>query len=154
MNITVDAPSRAEANAAFLLDWQKNWDGPCFCYEYHFWKHQLFDTAGLELAKRIYEDIEVYRENDINGLIACGSLRSFFPNGFAYYVFARKQYDASLTYEEILEDYYFISELGSRNPTITIKALMEKADELGFDIKHTAYILKGIQKWMKYLKLY
>ena len=36
--------------------------------------------------------------------------------------------------EKILEDYYFISELGSRNPTITIKALMEKADELGFEI--------------------
>jgi hypothetical protein len=49
----------------------------------------------------------VYRENDINGLIACGSLRSFFPNGFAYYVFARKQYDASVTYEALLEDYYF-----------------------------------------------
>ena len=91
----------------YFKEWKKGWSGPSLCYEYHFWKHQLFDLAGLELAKRIYEDIEVYRENDINGLIACGSLRSFFPNGFAYYVFARKQYDASVTYEELLEDYYF-----------------------------------------------
>ncbi len=102
-----NAPTDLDTFLAYFREWKKNWHGASLCYEYHFWKHQLFDTAGLELAKRIYEDIEVYRENGISGLIACGSLRSFFPNGFAYYVFARKQYDASLTYEEILEDYYF-----------------------------------------------
>lgn len=34
----------------------------------------------------------------------------------------------------ILDDYYFINELGNNDQTITIKALLEKADELGFKI--------------------
>ena len=36
--------------------------------------------------------------------------------------------------ESIVEDYYFINELGNNNPTMTIKAIMEKAKELGFEI--------------------
>ena len=58
------------------------------------------------LAKRIYEDIECYKENGIDGLIACGSQRSYFPTGFAYYVFARKQYDISLSFDDILKEYF------------------------------------------------
>ena len=99
-------PMELDEFLAYFKEWKKVWGGSSLCYEYHFWKHQMFDFSGLELAKRICEDVGVYLENDINGLIACGSLRSFFPNGFAYYVFARKQYDASLSYEELLEDYY------------------------------------------------
>jgi hypothetical protein len=99
-------PVELDEFLTYFKEWKKVWHGSNLCYEYHFWKHQMFDVSGLVLAKRIFEDVDVYLENDINGLIACGSLRSFFPNGFAYYVFARKQYDASFTYEELLEDYY------------------------------------------------
>ncbi|MBQ9151132.1 MAG: DUF4838 domain-containing protein, partial [Clostridia bacterium] len=91
---------------AHFEEWKKTWKGANLCYEYHFWRHQTYDLSGQILAKRIFEDIEVYKSRDIDGLIACGSERSFFPNGFAYYVYARKQFDLSLTYEELLEDYY------------------------------------------------
>ena len=99
-------PKDLDTFLAFFKEWKKVWDGSCLCFEYHFWRHQMYDFSGLELARRICEDVEVYLENGLNGLIACGSLRSFFPNGFAYYVFARKQFDSALTYEEMLEDYY------------------------------------------------
>lgn len=102
-----NAPTDLDTFLAHFKEWKKVWNGASLCYEYHFWKHQLFDLAGLNIAKRIFEDIGVYMKHGINGLIACGSLRSFFPNGFAYYVFARKQFDGSLTYDELLEDYYF-----------------------------------------------
>ena len=57
-------------------------------------------------AKVVYDDIHVYKTNDIDGVIACGTQRPFFPNGFSFYVFARTMFDTSLTFEEILEDYY------------------------------------------------
>jgi hypothetical protein len=60
----------------------------------------------LALAKRVFDDVETYSSIDVSGMVACGSLRSFFPNGFAYYVYARKLFDLSLTYEELVEDYF------------------------------------------------
>ena len=54
----------------------------------------------------INDDIKLYRENDVNGIIEDGSQRSFFPNGFAFYTYARTLFDTSLTYDELLEDYF------------------------------------------------
>ena len=99
-------PKDLDTYMAHFEEWKKTWKGANLCYEYHFWKHQMYDPCGLALAKRIFEDIEAYKAHGVDGLIACGSQRSYFPNGFAYYVFARKQFDLSLTFEELMEDYY------------------------------------------------
>ena len=34
------------------------------------------------------------------------SQRSFWPNGFAFFLYGQVQFDTSLTYEELLEDYF------------------------------------------------
>jgi len=91
---------------AYFADWKKTWDGTSLCYEYHFWQHQHYDPSGMALAKRIYEDVGVYQGVGIDGLIQCGSQRSFFPHGFAYYVHARTHFDRSLSFEEIAADYF------------------------------------------------
>ena len=99
-------PRDLDLYMAYFDQWKQLWQGNNVCFEYHFWRHQINDLSGQVLANRIFEDIEAYKARGVDGLIACGSQRSFFPNGFAYYVFARKQFDISLTYEELFEDYY------------------------------------------------
>jgi len=74
-------------------------------YEYHFWRHQAYDLGGVKLAKRINEDVKVYKQYDVNGIIEDGSQRSFFPTGLAFYTYARTLYDNSLSAEEIAEEY-------------------------------------------------
>ena len=92
----------------YLDEWKKSgWHGGVASFEYHFWRHQHFEPSGIELAKRIYEDAEAYDAHGVNGMIACGTQRSYFPHGFGYYVFARKQFDLSLSYDELKEDYFF-----------------------------------------------
>ena len=91
---------------AHFKEWRKVWKGACLAFEYHFWRYQYCDPSGMFVAKRIFEDIECYKENELDGLIACGCVRSFFPTGFPYYVFARKQYDISLSFDDILKDYF------------------------------------------------
>ena len=91
---------------AHFKAWRKVWHGACLAFEYHFWRHQYSDPSGMFVAKRIFEDVECYKENGLDGLIACGCMRSFFPTGFPYYVFARKQYDISLSYDDIMEEYF------------------------------------------------
>lgn len=99
-------PADLDEYMAYYRDWRRVWQGDAFCFEYHFWRHQMLEPSGLLLARRIYEDIVAYKDNGIDGLIACGSQRSYFPTGFAYYVFARKQFDLSLSFEALTEDYF------------------------------------------------
>ena len=99
-------PSDLDEYMAYFDKWKDVYNGSSLAFEYHFWKHQVFDFSGQQLAKRVFEDIEAYKARGIDGLIACGSQRAYFPNGFAYHVFARKQFDISLSLEELAEDYY------------------------------------------------
>ena len=99
-------PKGFEENIAYYKEWQKSFDGDRFVFEYHFWRHQNYDISGRMLAERIYDDIKGYRELGEDGIIECGSQRSFFPNGYAFYTHARALFDDSLSLEEIEEDYY------------------------------------------------
>ena len=56
-------------------------------------------------ARLISEDVKLYKNNGVNGIIQDGSQRAFFPNGLRFYTYARTLYDTSLSYEEIEEEY-------------------------------------------------
>ena len=101
-----DLPADLEEYFAHFAEWKKTWRGANLCYEYHFWRHQAFDLSGIQLSKRINEDVKVYKAYDINGIIEDGSQRSFFPTGLAFYTYARTLFDTSLSADEIAEDYF------------------------------------------------
>jgi len=98
-------PNTLTGNLAYYNEWRKSFHGTAIAYEYHFWRHQYYEVAGIELSKRINEDIKAYKQFDINGVIEDGSQRSFFPSGLTFYTYARTLFDSSLTAEEIREDY-------------------------------------------------
>ncbi len=100
------SPRSAEENLAFLRSWQKTWKGPSFSYEYHFWKHQYRDVGGIAIARRIFEDIRSLPLMSLSGYVEDGSQRSFFPNGFAIYVYAEALLDEAVTWEELVDDYF------------------------------------------------
>lgn len=99
-------PATFEASLDYFDEWRKIWNGNSISAEYHYWRHQCADITGLMQAKVIYDDIQAYIVNGIDGIMACGTQRPFFPNGFSFYTFARTMFDASLSFEEIKEDYY------------------------------------------------
>ena len=87
-------------------EWKKSFSGDAISFEYHFWINQYYDMSGLQIAKRIYEDVAYYREIGLKGLIENGSIRGFFPNGLAFYTYAAAMYDGRLSFDAIVEDYY------------------------------------------------
>jgi len=99
-------PGSLEEYFAYFEEWKKMWKGAAFSYEYHFWWHQCCDLSGIRLSQRINEDVKAYKKYGVNGVVQDGSQRSFFPNGLAFYTYARTLYDTSLSAEEIAEDYY------------------------------------------------
>ena len=87
-------------------EWQQICRVPAMLYEYHFWLAQYLDPGVLSFARVIYDDIQNYRKHGLNGLINDCSQRSYFPNGFAFTVYGQAQFDNSLSFEELLEDYF------------------------------------------------
>ena len=100
------SPKTAEENMAYLKEWKKQWDGPTFSYEYHFWTHQYRDPSGLYIARRIYEDICGLQYIGLDGYVEDGTQRTFFPNGFVAYVYAETLVNRDIPFEDIVEDYY------------------------------------------------
>ena len=99
-------PASLEEYLAYFAEWRRFWSGGAFAYEYHFWWHMACDLGGIALAERINEDVKAYKANEVNGVVEDGSQRAFFPNGLAFYTYARTLFDTSLSAEEIAEDYY------------------------------------------------
>lgn len=102
-------PGSVEEYFVHLNNWKKTWHGSCIAYEYHFWRHQYYDVPGINIAKVVSEDVKAYAKHGLQGIIQDGSQRSFFPNGFAFYTYARTLFDISLSYDELLEDYFSVA---------------------------------------------
>ena len=88
----------------------KEWQDICgvraFLYEYHFYVNQYHDPGSLSFARVVYDDIINYKKNGLNGLVNDCSQRSFWPNGFAFFLYGQVQFDTSLKFEDLLEDYF------------------------------------------------
>ena len=103
----IEIPKEYDITYTHFMNWKKNaFSGASVSYDYHFWRYQYFDVAGIELSKVINGDIKFYYDNQINGAIEDGSQRSFFPTGLCFYTYARTLFDKNLSQEEIAEDYF------------------------------------------------
>ena len=102
-------PKNLEEFFALFDGWKKVWSGDNISFEYHFWRAMWMDISGIDIAKRLNEDVKVYKQYGIKGILQDGSQRCFFPTGLALYVYARTLYDDSLSYEEIAEDYFSVA---------------------------------------------
>ncbi len=99
-------PETLYAALCYLNEWDRAYKGDKIAFEYHFWRHKAYDITGLQIAKRIYEDVRAFEDFGVNGIIQCAAYRPYFPNAFAYYVNAMTLYNKNLSFEEIRE-YYF-----------------------------------------------
>ena len=87
-------------------EWQDKCRVRAMLYEYHFYVNQYMDPGVLRFARVVYDDIINYKKHGLNGLINDCSQRSFWPNGFAFFLYGQVQFDTSLKFEDLLEDYF------------------------------------------------
>ena len=99
-------PETLTENIEYLKDWNKSYRGLKIAFEYHFWRHNVLEPTGVGLARRIVEDVKAYKAQDIDGMIEDGTVRCFFPNGYALYAAARSMYDITLDESDIAKDYF------------------------------------------------
>ena len=99
-------PKSINEYVAHARGWTDTQHIPFFMYEYHFWLVQYRDLGIFDSAKIIYNDIRGYRKHGCSGMIEDASQRSFFPNGFNFYVYASTLFDTSVKFEDLVENYF------------------------------------------------
>ena len=64
--------------------------------------------------------------------LADGEVSEPIVSQFGYHIIR----NAGMTSDVLLDDYYFMSDLENNYPSMTLKAIMDKGEELGFEIKN------------------
>lgn len=99
-------PTDMGATLSYLVGWQKIFGGMAFSYEYHFWRHQFLDLGGLEIAKRLYEDVRSLKIVGLEGYVQDGSQRSAYPNAFPVYIYAETLMHRNCDFDKVKADYF------------------------------------------------
>ncbi len=99
-------PSEIPANLKFLFDWQKEFSGDSFDFDYHMMWDVYRDYSNIKLSKIIYNDIVGLKSLKLNGNISCQVQRAFFPNGLCMYVMGKALFDSSIEYETLFNKYF------------------------------------------------
>ena len=125
-----DPPKNTQEAYALFVEWKKMFPGPYAVFEYHFWKHQYRDPGTMDMARRVYEDTLSHRVMETCGCMEDGSVKSFFPNGFAEYIYAESLVNRELDYEKELADYY--TALYGENWKIVVSYLQNITEAFSF----------------------
>jgi hypothetical protein len=104
-------PAGVSENIAYLKEWQKNFHGDCFAYEYHFMWDHIHDPGYFEMARVLSEDIKNLKKIGLKGIISDQTQRSYFPTGFPMYILGKTMWDDKLDFEKAAEK-FFVSVFG------------------------------------------
>lgn len=122
-------PPDLDTYIAYFDGWREDFHGQSFSFEYHFWSHQVYDPSGLWLSRRIHEDAKGYTSRGLDGMLACGTQRAYFPTGLSYYIFARAQFDQNVTHEDLCRE-YFDAAFGEQKE-VAVRYLRRVAESVG-----------------------
>lgn len=89
---------------AYLKQWQKDFTGDSFDFDYHFMWDQYNDFAQFEHARILHEDMRQLGELGFNGLVSCQLQRVFLPTCLGMNVMARTLWNRNEDFDTIVHD--------------------------------------------------
>ena len=99
-------PSTLDEHISYVKEWERRCGMPTIAYEYHYCINQWYEPGAIKFSKLVYDDVRGYHANGIRGVIEDASQRTFFPNGFCFYIYATTLFDTSIDFDAAVEDYY------------------------------------------------
>jgi hypothetical protein len=113
---SVVMPEGNLGNQKLLRLWRSARPDDSFAYDYHLMTIWMEDRLSVDLADLIPRDIADYRSHGVSGIVNCCSQRSFYPNGYAYYVMARTLWGEELDADARRR--YFALAYGANAPVV------------------------------------
>lgn len=103
-NITL--PNSLESNLSFLFDWQKNYKGDSFVYDYPLGRAHYGDLGYMAISKVISRDIKYLNKLHLNGYISCQELRSGLPTTLPNYVMGYTLWNKDIKFDDLVNEYF------------------------------------------------
>jgi len=89
-----------------LQEWQKQFHGPMFAFEYHFYTDHFNDPTELEIAENYYADLHQLKNLGFDGMMNCQTQRHSFPTAFAVMLNGEALFDLEKSYDALRDDYF------------------------------------------------
>jgi hypothetical protein len=85
-----------------LRNWQKNYNGDSFIFDYYLWRPFLDHLNPLGLSRVVSRDVKDLNTLDLNGLMSCQALRCFYPLGLVMNVMAEALWDRDVGFSDMV----------------------------------------------------
>lgn len=108
-------PSDVKLNVAYLREWQRQFPGPGFVFDYHMIWHHYHDAGYYGLTDVLAEDIRRLPKLGLDGFVSCQIVRAFYPHGFPLHAHARLLWDPQADMKNLAEE-YFAGAFGNDGP--------------------------------------
>ncbi len=111
-------PSSVSENIAHLNNWQKQFTGDSFDFDYHYmWDHYK-DIGNYGVAKVLFDDMKGLDRIGLNGMVSCQCIRAFFPHGLGMNAMAAALWDKTKEFDCVTES-YFSAAFGEDAPLVS-----------------------------------
>ena len=123
----LEMPASVEQNLAALRDWQKDFSGDSFDFDYHLMWDHIKDTGYAQNARVLFEDMKNLDKLGLNGMLSCQLQRAALPDSLPLYGMAKALWDKDADFDAVA-DGYFAAAFGSDGAKV--RAYLEKLSEL------------------------
>ncbi len=133
----IKAPSSVAENLKHLSNWQEQFSGDSFDFDYHLMWHHHKDIGYCQVARLLHSDMAGLATLGLNGMVSCQLQRAAFPTGLPMYAMAKALWNRQSKYEDVSRE-YFTAAFGADGEAVeayleTLSALLVKneGDDLG-----------------------
>jgi len=99
-------PKKVSENLAYLSEWQKQFAGDSFVFDYHMMWDHMKDPGYYSCAKTLHADMVNLDKIGLNGMVSCQVQRAAFPTGLPMYAMANALWNKEIPFETIAEEYF------------------------------------------------
>jgi len=105
------SPPDIATNVGFLREWQQQFKGTGFVYDYHMFYMHYYDQGYYGYTDLLIEDIRRLADLKLDGFVSCQMQKTFYPHGFPHFVNARMLWNPAYV-KDSLANYYFQGAFG------------------------------------------
>lgn len=103
---TLEMPSSLAENLAHLRNWQKDFRGESFSFDYHLmWAH-VGDMGYEKCARHLFHDMQDLPKIGLDGMVSCQIQRCCFPTGLPLFMMAAALWDEKADFDQKALEYY------------------------------------------------
>lgn len=97
-------PKSAAVNIKYLNDWQKQFKGDGFDFDYHMIWACYYDPNMFTMGRTLHKDIQGLAKIGLHGMNNCQVQRMSFPHNLLMDVAARTLWDRKLSFQQIVDE--------------------------------------------------